>query len=110
MKFLVHSVATLVVCFILQFFLPWWTMAVGAFAVAYGLGNKGYSSFFAGLLGVGILWFGMAFAIDVTTQSILTQKINTLLPVKALIITPIIGGLVGGFASLTGSLLKSWKS
>jgi hypothetical protein len=109
MKLLIQFFATLVICFILQFYLPWWTMALGAFAVAYGLGNTGYKSFFTGFLAIGLLWFGMAYAIDAATQSILTQKINRLLPVKALIITPIIGGLVGGLASLTGSLLKTRK-
>jgi hypothetical protein len=48
----------------------------------------------------------MAFYIDQTTHSILTEKVNKLLPLNSLLITTLIGGLVGGFAALTGALLK----
>lgn len=107
MKFILHLIATWVICYILQSFLPWWTMAVGAFTVAYLIGNKGFPSFAAGFLGVGLLWIGFAFYVDVLTDSILTEKINRLLPVNSFILTLLIGGLVGGFASLTGSLIRS---
>ncbi len=107
MKFIIQLVVTSVVCFILQSYLPWWTMAVGAFAVAYLLGNKGFPSFIAGFLGVAVVWIGMAFYIDMLTHSILTEKINRLLPINAFLATLVVGGLVGGFASLTGSLMRS---
>jgi hypothetical protein len=107
MKFFIHLLATLVICYLLQSFLPWWTMAVGSFTVAYLLGNKSFPSFAAGFLGVGLLWIGFAFYVDVLTDSILTDKINRLLPVNSFILTLLIGGLVGGFASLTGSLMRS---
>ncbi|MDZ7648876.1 MAG: hypothetical protein U5K54_17815 [Cytophagales bacterium] len=107
MKFGLQLLATVIVCFILQSFLPWWTMAVGAFTVAYLLGNKGFPSFAAGFIGVALLWIGMAFYIDALSDSILTEKINNLLPINAFVATLIVGGLVGGFASLTGSLFRS---
>ena len=107
MKFAIQLVVTSVVCFILQSFLPWWTIAVGAFTVAYLLGNKGLPSFAAGFIGVAILWIWMAFYIDALTHSILTEKINRLLPINAFLATLLVGGLVGGFASLTGSLMRS---
>jgi hypothetical protein len=107
MKFLIQLLVTSVVCFALQSFLPWWTMAVGAFTVAYLMGNKGFPSFLAGFLGVAVLWVGMAFYIDALTHSILTEKINRLLPVNAFVAALIVGGLVGGFASLTGSMMRS---
>jgi hypothetical protein len=107
MKFGIQLLATVIICFILQSFLPWWTMAVGAFAVAYLMGNKGFPSFLAGFLGVAVLWIGMAFYIDALSNSILTEKINRLLPINAFLATLIVGGLVGGFASLTGSLTRS---
>ena len=78
-----------------------------SFALGYLFGNKAFISFCAGFLGVGILWLGMAMFIDVTTQSILTEKINRILPLNVFVLTTLIGGLVGGLASLTGSLLNS---
>jgi hypothetical protein len=107
MKFVIQIIATIIVCFLLQTFLPWWTMAIGAFTVGYILANKGYVSFAAGFLAVGLLWLGMAFYIDQSTYSILTEKINRLLPLNSFILTTLIGGFVGGFAALTGALLKA---
>ncbi len=107
MKFLYQLIATVILSFLLQNFLPWWTMAVVSFALGYFFGNKGFISFCAGFLGIGILWLGMAMFIDVSTQSILTEKINRILPLNVFILTTLIGGLVGGLASLTGSLLNS---
>ena len=107
MKFLLQIIVTMIVCFALQYFLPWWAMAVGAFIISYLFGNTGFSSFAAGLIGVGLLWFLMAYYIDVTTDSILTDKVGKLLPVNVFILTSLVGGLVGGFAALTGAVLKS---
>lgn len=104
MKFLIQLIATVISGFVLQSFLPWWTMAVGAFTVAYLVGNKGLLSFVAGFVGIAMLWVGMAFYIDALTHSILTEKINRLLPLNAFVLTLLIGGFVGGFAALTGAL------
>lgn len=106
MKFLIQIIATIIICFLLQTFLPWWTLAIGVLGVAFSVGNKPWISFVAGFVGVGILWFGMAYYIDQTTHSILTEKVNKLLPLNSLVLTTLIGGLVGGFAALTGALLK----
>jgi cell division protein FtsX len=113
MKFLFQTLAIIIVCFILQTFLPWWSLSIGALAIGALFANKGWVSFFAGLLGVGLLWFGMAFYIDAATQSILTSKVAQLFPTKTvpllMLVTSLVGGLVGGFASLTGSLLTYKK-
>ena len=57
MKFLAQLLLTAIVCFVLQYFFPWWTMAIGAFIIGYAFGNTGFKSFGAGLFGVGLLWF-----------------------------------------------------
>ena len=109
MKFLYQVLATIIICLTLQYFLPWWTMAAGCFVLGYLFSNKGLVSFSAGFLGVGLLWLSVATFIDVSTQSILTEKINRLLPLNVFVLTTLIGGLVGGLASLTGSLLSTQK-
>jgi hypothetical protein len=109
MKFLIQVLITIAICFLLQTFLPWWTMAIGSLAIGYGMGNKGGVSFAAGFIGVGVLWFGMAYFIDQTTHSILTEKVNKLLPLNSFVLTTLIGGLVGGFSALTGALSRSKK-
>jgi len=113
MKFAAQTIAVALVGGLLQYFFPWWTMAIGAFVVGFLFANSGWRSFFAGLLGVGLLWFAMSFFIDSQTQSILTEKVAKLFPTKTVpllfLFTAFIGGLVGGFASLTGSVLSYRK-
>ena len=98
---------------LLQYFFPWWTMAIGAFAIGFLFASSGWKSFFAGLLGVGVLWFIVAMYGDQQTQSILTEKVARLFPTRnaplLFLLTSLLGGLVGGFASLTGSVLTYRK-
>lgn len=113
MNFLKQTLFTIAICFIFQYFLPWWTLAIGALIGGYWFGNKSWMSFLAGLTGVGLLWLAYSITIDVQTQSILTEKVARLFPTKTkgllLLLTALIGGLPGGFAAMTGSLLKSAK-
>lgn len=109
MKFVAHFIAVLLVSLLLQSFLPWWTMAVGAFATGLAFRQNGFMSFLAGLLGVGLLWFAMAFYIDSSSDSILSSKMAGVFPTKTvgllIFVTAFIGGLVGGLASMTGGLI-----
>ena len=111
MNFLKQTIFTFAICLVLQYFLPWWTLVLGAMGAGYWFNNKGWVSFSAGLVGVGLLWFTTAMLIDVQTQSILTEKVAKLFPTKTpallFLLTSIIGGLPAGFAALTGSLLRT---
>ncbi len=113
MSFLKQTLFTIALCFILQYFLPWWTLAIGALAGGYIFGNKGGVAFLSGLIGVGLLWFVTAMTIDIQTQSILTEKVAKIFPTKTpallFLVTAIIGGLPAAFAALTGALLRSGK-
>jgi hypothetical protein len=109
MKFLYQIIFTIIGCFIVQYFLPWWTMALIALIAGYVFHNGGLASFAAGFLGAGLLWLVMAFYLDTATQSILTEKVNKLFPLNVFILMTLIGGLVGGFAALTGTLMRGKK-
>ncbi len=109
MKFLTQLIVTIVVCYLLQLFLPWWTLTLGSLAIAFLADNKGFVSFVAGFLAIALLWIGMAYYLDFGTNAILSEKINRLLPINAFVATMVVGGLVGGFAALTGALLRSKK-
>ena len=110
MNFLKQTLFTIALCFILQYFFPWWTLVIGAGIGGYLFGNSGGISFLSGFLGVGMLWLAMAMFIDVQTQSILTEKVAQLFPTKTpallMVLTAVIGGLTGGFAGLTGALVR----
>jgi hypothetical protein len=109
MKFLLQTLATIIACLVFQYFLPWWTMAIVAFVIGYFFHNSGTTSFAAGFLGAGLLWLVMAYYMDSSTQSMLTDKVNKLFPLNVFILMTIVGGLVGGFAALTGTLIRGKK-
>lgn len=106
MRFAIQLFITAIVCFMFQKLFPWWTMAIGAFLVGFVFSNTGFKSFLAGFIAVGLVWVGLALYIDNATQSILTDKVSQLFPISIFVLTGLIGGLVGGLASMTGSLLK----
>jgi hypothetical protein len=119
MKFLIQLLLTIITSWLLQSFLPWWSAVIAAFIIGLLLsGNKGISSFFAGFSAIFLLWFGYALVIDINSQSILTEKIASILTVNnkyiLIMITGVIGALPAGFGALTGNrlarLLKKEKN
>jgi hypothetical protein len=111
MKLIFPVLAIIVLCAIGQNFLPWWSIAPIAFIVSYLLRLKAGTGFLAGFLALFILWAGMAVMIDHSNEHILSSKVALLFPLKGnyvilFILTGIIGGLVAGFAALSGALLR----
>ena len=111
MKFVIKVGFTAIIAYLLQWYLPWWSVALAGFLISLILSSKASSSFLSGFLGVGMIWFIQAFYIDLHTDSVLTQKVAEILflphPFLLILVTAIIGGLVGGMGSLAGSHLRS---
>jgi hypothetical protein len=103
---------TAILAFLLQIILPWWSIALASFLISLIISTKGLSSFISGFLGIAILWLVLASYVDVTTGSILGERIAALFTLpnstSLIIVTSLIGGLVGGFAAVTGSTLRDW--
>jgi len=94
---------------VLQMFLPWWIIALVAFAVGYAIKQNGFAAFVAGFLGIFILWVGYAALLSHGNGNLLAHKVAELLPFQGhvallLLATGVVGGLVSGFASLSGRL------
>lgn len=111
MKILVASLLTALLAFVAGIYLPWWSLAIAAFIGAVIVQQSSWHSFFAGFLGIFLLWALLAWWIDWNNHSYLSQKIASLLPLSGnsvllILVTAFIGGLVGGFAALTGSFLR----
>jgi len=91
-------------------FLPWWSIALVCFIVVFINGGSLFQNFLAGFLGIFILWILHAFIIDFQNQSILSKQIAELftLPntLSLLLVTSLVGGIVGGISSISGSLLR----
>jgi len=112
MKFLTATILTAILAFISGLFLPWWGMAITSLLVAVLVHQKAGKAFFSGLLGVFLLWAGLAWWIDMKNNGILSKKIATILPlggntILLIGVTGLIGGLIAGFAAMSGSFLRA---
>jgi hypothetical protein len=112
MKFLVAIILTALLAFVSGLYFPWWGIAVAAFLIALLVHQKAVKAFFAGFLGVFLLWAGLAWWIDMKNEGYLSQKVASLLPlggnaILLILLTALIGALVAGFGAMTGSFLRS---
>lgn len=115
MKFVTSIVLTALLAFISGLFLPWWGMAITSLLVAVLVHQKAGKAFLSGLLGVFILWAGLAWWIDMKNNNILSAKVASILPlggssIGLILFTGIIGGLVAGMAAMSGSYLRASKT
>ena len=97
---------------IAQVFWPWWSSVAVALLVETFLGKKDGTAFFSGFYGVAIPWMVLSGYIDVSNNYMLSHQILRLfkLPEFSLIlviITGLLGGMVAGFGSLTGSWMRT---
>jgi len=112
MKFLTATILTALFAFISGLFLPWWGMAITSLIVAVLVHQKAGKAFLSGLLGVFLLWAGLAWWIDMKNNGLLSEKIATILPlggntILLIAVTGFIGGLIAGFAAMSGSFLRA---
>ena len=113
MKFFNSFLLTALLSFIAGIYISyWWFFAVVAFLVAALIHQKGYKAFFAGFLALFILWFVLVFWMDLSNEGVLSVKIASILQLDGskwllMIVTACIGGLIAGFAALSGSYLRS---
>lgn len=112
MKFLISILLIALLTFALGLYLPWWSLAVVAFVVAALIHQKAGKSFLSGFLALFLLWGILALIIDQKNQHVLSGKISTLFGVGEgsmvlILITGLIGGLVAGFAAMSGSYLRT---
>ena len=113
MKFFNSLLLTALLSFIAGIYISyWWFFAVVAFLVAVLIHQRGFKAFFAGFLALFILWFVLAFWMDFANEGVLSVKIASILGLSGskwllMIITAFVGGLVAGFAALSGSYLRS---
>lgn len=111
LKYILSIVVTGLVAFATGLYTPWWGIAIAAFLVSAAIPQKPAFSFLSGFLGVFLLWEVLAWWIDNKNNGILSQKIASILSlggssVLLIVITSIIGGLVAGFAALSGTYMR----
>ena len=112
MKFLISTIAIIILSFVASLYFPWWVISIVAFAISFIIPLKAGISFVSGFMALFILWASIAFWISSSNENILAHKISMIIlkqdsPVLLIIITGIVGGLVSGLAALSGSYLRN---
>ncbi|MBK6264700.1 hypothetical protein JKA74_06600 [Marivirga sp. S37H4] len=106
MKFLFRTILIAVVAHFSLLYFPWWSIAVCGFFAGALLSGTNASSFLSGFLGIGFLWFIKPLLIHNNSEGLLSDKIASLFSfpngIYMVLITAIIGALVGGFSTLSG--------
>lgn len=114
MRFLLHFFVLLSAVALTQWFLPWWTLVPIAALVAAILPFRGALSHFAvGFLALAALWGLSALWINSNNEGILAQRIGELFqglsPMMLIIVTAVLGGLLGALGSLCGYMIAKLR-
>ena len=111
MRILTAAILTALLSFVGGLYLPWWNIAIAAFVSILLVPLASGRAFVAGFAGVFVLWFLLALWIDIKNQHILSRKIAQIFPLGGssfaiILVTAIIGALVGGLGALSASYLR----
>lgn len=112
MKFIISILLIATLSFVAGMFLPWWVIAIIGFGVAILIKQQAAVSFLAGFTALFLLWGGLSFYISNANNNLFAHKISMLVlqidnPVYIILVTALIGALVAGLGSLTGSFVHS---
>jgi hypothetical protein len=103
-----------IIAWLLTLFLPWWTVAFSGLIFGAVLGKTGWHSFLWGFAGIGGLWLFQTLYIHIANDGILTTRIAELFslpsPLFIILVTVLIGGVIGGLTTLTGYLFRKMLS
>ncbi len=108
MKFIISIVLIGLLALASGLFLPWWSVALASFLVAYVMKLRPGLAFLAGFVGVFLCWLIIAMIRDSANDGILSARISELFGIGGsafllVLISSLIGGLVAGLAALTAS-------
>ena len=108
MRFTVQVLVIVILGFFLELFFPWWSVAIAAFCGGVLINTR--LSFLGGFVAVGLLWLAKALITDLSSDSDLTERVAAIFMLHSkallLLVTVLLGGIVGGFASMTGGALR----
>jgi hypothetical protein len=111
MKFFVSILLIALLAFAGGLYFPWWSIAIASCIVALLVVQRPLWAFVAGFAAVFILWLLLVMRINSANEGILAHRIALVIGVgqsMLMMITALIGGIVGGLGALTGSLLVSF--
>lgn len=112
MKFIASILLILVLSFLTCLYFPWWSIAIVAFIVSVIIPQKPGPAFLCGFIALFLLWGGLAYWISANNDHVLAHRVSLLIlkndsPLLLIVVTALIGAVVGGLAALTGSFIRS---
>lgn len=95
-----------------QLVMPWWSVALVAFVVAFVLAPTGRTALVAGFGGAALSWWLPAAWLTHQNGGLLAHRMAQLLPlggspVALVAVAGVVAGLVGGLAALAGTWLRA---
>lgn len=114
MRFIISLILTALTGYVLGIFLDWWSIALAAFLVALAFPQSPGKAFLSGFLAVFLLWGGMALAMDLRNDHILSGRMAQVIlksdsSTIMILITALLGGIVGALSALSASMLRGAK-
>jgi len=111
MKFITAIILTALLGYAAPLFFSWWSFAITSLIVSFVVYQSPAKSFLAGFVGLSLLWGIHAVILDTANDHILSRDVAFILPLNGssmllIWIIAIIGGLISGFAALTGSFAR----
>mgnify|MGYP005818118121 CR=1 FL=1 len=110
MRFILQILAIATLGYIAELYMSWWTIAVAAILGGYFLKSK--ANFLAGFLAIALMWLAVAVWVDAASPSNLADQVAAIFTLSKpllLVVTCLLGGLVGGFGAWTGARLRPGK-
>lgn len=108
------SLFILVLAFLLNLVLPWWSIALPGLVLGYYFQKPAWPSFGWGFLALFLLWAGQALYIHSANEGLLSTRIAEMLqmnsPYWVILITGVLGGLVSGMATMCGSYISEFRN
>ncbi len=108
MRFPVQIIVIIILGYLLEQFLPWWSVAIAAFVGGILVNTR--LNFLSGFLAIGLLWIGKALVTDVSSDSEFADRVARIFMLHnksiLLLVTFVLIGIVGGFAAMAGSALR----
>jgi len=111
MRFITSILLIALLAAIAEYFLPWWSLAVVAFAVALVMKLKPGKAFLSGFVAIALLWAIWALCRDIPNDHLLADRLGMLIlktpnHVLFIVLTSVVGGLIGGLAAWSGALIR----
>lgn len=110
MKNIISIIVLAAACMLIQGFTPWWSSLIVIALFTALMNISPLRALLFGVIVLFLLWFCYASYLDNQNGGILSSKMSVLFQglssMQLLLVTGILGGAMGGFSALTGSLFR----